>query len=718
MKGYLSRYLLLLVLLISAGDSYAQLLCPPNLDFERGDYSNWEFFTGHCCPINTNTFSLPLPNRHQLKFGIDFDKYGGFPIVAPGGGTYSLKLGNDDAGYEAERARYYVQVPSGPGAYTLIYRYAVVFEDPGHDPKDQPKFEVNVYDSASGQQIACNHHEYVASSSIPGFQQSAIPGAEDVYYKDWTTATIDFSGLSGHTVAIDFATADCGRGAHFGYGYLDLSCGFFQVKNVSCNPSPFITLDAPPGFQDYIWMDTTFTTFYGNSSTIQIPTPTTTKKFAVILKPYAGFGCADTMYTTVIKADLITDISNDTIICQDNIVPLQVKSNIVGMPLNYQWYPTSYLSCTNCPNPIAQPGNSITYTVTVTDTNGCVKQESVSVGVRGAVDPEVESSADSVCEFELVELKNIGKNPNTAIYTWDADGADFGGDGTSEIQARWIGEGLKKVVLSIHNQGCVEHDTTDIYVKAQPVASFDLPDHACTNEEVKMNIVEQKGTYNWMVDEQFVPDTQYTPYHIFSWTDIGKKNVVLELDGNNGCYDTLMSSIDIYEAPEAKIETDDYEFCYDVKFKFFTPEGNRYTYSWAPPQFFDNNNSSTVTGFAERTGYIYLTVSNQWDCTAKDSLFLESKSCCDIFMPDAFTPNNDGLNDMYNPVDLKDHDITEFLILNRWGEVVYNSNGTNLGWDGYYKGQLAEVGTYNYYIRYLCKGTKEVVRKGNILLLK
>lgn len=718
MKGYLHRYLLLLVLFFSMQVSYAQLLCPPNLDFERGDYSNWEFYTGHCCPINTNTLSSPLPGRHQLKYGIDFDKYGGFPIVAPGGGTFSLKLGNDDAGYEAERARYYVQVPSGPGAYTLIYRYAVVFQDPGHLPSEQPKFEVSVYDSVTGQPIACNHHEYVASSNIPGFKKSTSPDAVDVYYKDWTTATIDFSGLSGHTVAIDFATADCGRGAHFGYGYIDLSCGFFQVKNVSCKPDPFINLEAPPGFQGYQWMDANFITSYGNTETVQIPTPSVTTRYAVILTPYQGFGCPDTMYTTVIKADLITDINNDTVICDGNIVPLQVRGNTVGMPLTYNWSPATYLSCTNCFNPVAMPKKTTTYTVTVTDTNGCNKQEDVRIAVRGAVDPTIKATPDTVCEFELVEVKSTGINPANAIYTWSVDSGKFNGDGTPEIVAQWVGAGTKKVVLSVHNQGCVEHDTVNIEVKKQPIASFDIADHSCTDQDVILNVVEQPCSYNWTIDEQDILDTVYQPSYTLSWHDIGEKFIRLELDANNGCYDTLETSINIYNSPEARITTDDHEFCYDVKFKFSTPEGNRYTYSWSPPQFFDANNSHTVTGYAERTGHIYLTVSNQWDCIAKDSFYVEANSCCDIFMPGAFTPNSDGINDVYNAVDIEEHDVIEFLILNRWGEVVYNSHGTNIGWDGTYKNKIAESGTYNYYIRYLCKGTKQVVRKGNLTLLK
>lgn len=50
------------------------------------------------------------------------DAYGGFPVVSPGSGNYSLKLGNSNTGAEAERARYYIKVPPGSGKQLLIYR--------------------------------------------------------------------------------------------------------------------------------------------------------------------------------------------------------------------------------------------------------------------------------------------------------------------------------------------------------------------------------------------------------------------------------------------------------------------------------------------------------------------------------------------------------------------------------------------------------------------
>ena len=711
---------LIFVCSISSTSAQQQILCPPNLDFEQGNYANWEFYTGSCCPTNTPFYTGALPNRHEIMYGSGIDKYGGFPVVAPGGGSYSLKLGNDDAWANAERARFYVHVPTGAGAYTLIYRYAVVFQEPAnHLHSEQPRFEVNVYDSTTGQKIACNSHNYLGSSSIPGFKKSNNPYKADVYYKDWTTATIDFAGLGGHTVAIDFATADCGKGAHFGYGYIDLSCAYFQVKNINCKPQPTITLDAPPGFQSYKWMDTTFSTLYGTSANLIIPTPSQTTKYAVIVAPYPGFGCLDTMYTTVIKTDLITNLSNDTVLCKGSSAFLKVESNTVGIPLTYQWAPSTGLSCTNCFNPVATPNQSTTYMITVTDSSGCSKRDLVNIVVRDAVDPEINTDKDSVCEFEHIVLTNKANNPNGVAYSWHTDNGSFSGNGSSEIRGGWDSLGIKKVILDIHNQGCVESDTIQITVKDQPLASFSTPDHSCLNQDIKMTVLEQNASYIWSIDEHSFPDRSYKEFLTLNWATLGEKNIKLYLDANNGCYDSLSATIDIHERPIAKISSQDDDICFDIPFKLSTPAGPRYTYSWKPPQYFDNNNDNEVTGFAERSGYIHLQVSNQWDCTARDSFYINSNSCCEVFMPDAFTPNNDGVNDRYLPVDADKHDIIQFLVLNRWGEVIYESKGrTSNGWDGKHRGTNAEMGTYHYSLRYLCRGRKEVQKKGNFILLR
>jgi len=107
-------------------------------------------------------------------------------------------------------------------------------------------------------------------------------------------------GYGGRTVAIDFATGDCGYGGHFGDGYVDISAGLFITSTtIPCGGSG--ALSAPDGYSSYAWYDSaTFTTLYGTSQTVTISAPSTaTRTYAVIMTPYPGYGCQDTLYTRV-----------------------------------------------------------------------------------------------------------------------------------------------------------------------------------------------------------------------------------------------------------------------------------------------------------------------------------------------------------------------------------------------------------------------------------
>lgn len=380
---YLSKYLTILFsFFLVANNLFGQpLICPPNIDFEAGSLSNWTFYTGNCCPINTPVLSGAVANRHTLVNGTALDQYGNFPIVSPnGGGSHSLKLGNNANGGQAEKARYYIHVPANQNNYSLIYRYAVVFQNPNHAANIQPRFDVNVYDSTTNTPLACNQFTYVSSANLPGFQLS--PTGTQVWYKPWTTGTLDLSGLAGKTIIVDFTTADCGAGGHFGYGYVDMSCGLFAVEASACAAMPVATLTGPPGFQSYQWYDATFSNLVGTGQVISMPTPANNTIFRLVLTPYPGYGCPDTLSTVIVLSDLSINLLNqNTTLCNGHSLQLNTITANGYPPVNFSWSPTAGLSCITCPNPVVTPPTSNYYVVSVTDSTGCVLKDSVYVGV-------------------------------------------------------------------------------------------------------------------------------------------------------------------------------------------------------------------------------------------------------------------------------------------------------------------------------------------------
>jgi gliding motility-associated-like protein len=90
----------------------------------------------------------------------------------------------------------------------------------------------------------------------------------------------------------------------------------------------------------------------------------------------------------------------------------------------------------------------------------------------------------------------------------------------------------------------------------------------------------------------------------------------------------------------------------------------------------------------------------------------------DIFMADAFTPNNDGLNDVFRaiPVGIKQFDYLR--IFNRWGQVVFSTTNPEEGWDGTVKGREQTTDTFIWMVSGIDYLGKKIVKKGTLLLMR
>jgi hypothetical protein len=176
-------------------------ICPPNIDFENGTFDGWTCYTGYVTGNGTNVITLspsggPIPGRHTMftSFpGDGTDPYGGFPVNCPNGSGHSIKLGNDQGGGEAEGISYEFTIPPGQNYYTLIYHYAVVFQDPNHEEYQQPRMETEITNETDNVIISCSSFTFIPYGSIlPGFFEAADPmGDTPVWCKSWTAVSIN-----------------------------------------------------------------------------------------------------------------------------------------------------------------------------------------------------------------------------------------------------------------------------------------------------------------------------------------------------------------------------------------------------------------------------------------------------------------------------------------------------------------------------------------------
>jgi gliding motility-associated-like protein len=145
------------------------------------------------------------------------------------------------------------------------------------------------------------------------------------------------------------------------------------------------------------------------------------------------------------------------------------------------------------------------------------------------------------------------------------------------------------------------------------------------------------------------------------------------------------------------------------------------TILWSPATGLSNPNSFNPTASPTTTITYTLTVIDSSGCpkTATVTIYVLSMQCdpADVFVPNTFTPNSDGQNDILY---VRGNMISElyFAVYNRWGEMVFETTDQNVGWDGIYKGMKADPAVFAWYLRAKCYNGNELKKQGNTTLIR
>lgn len=488
--------LFLAAFIFITADSKAQDLCPLNIDFELGSFTNWQCDTGSTYASgNQNVITLaqsgPLANRHEimsLANGIQIDPYGNFPMVCPAGGGYSVKLGNTVGGKQAESISYTFQVPPGQDTFSLTYYYAVVFQNPGHSSWEQPRFEVKAIDVNTGLPVNCASYQFVAVGALPGFDTSLID--QNVLYKRWTPVSLSLSGLAGRTVQLRFTTADCTRGGHFGYAYVDVQAGCSPIiaNAAHCLGTNTAVLNAPFGYKNYTWFNNNYTQVMGSGQSISItPSPPVGTLFHVDLEPYPGYGCRDTADAVVTELPIPdTPVAQSYIVyCKNNPSSELTATPSSGANILY-WYNSSFggIPNVNAPTPSTAVPGIYHYYVSQKEPFGCESfRKEITVEVKA--NPLAGFSVNQVSQCldgnnYLFTNTSQTLDPNST-YEWSF------GDGAVSTQASpahaYTTGGYFDVGLKVTNPpSCTGQFSLQMRVIPRPVASFNSPVSICDNQ--------------------------------------------------------------------------------------------------------------------------------------------------------------------------------------------------------------------------------------------
>jgi gliding motility-associated-like protein len=208
--------------------------------------------------------------------------------------------------------------------------------------------------------------------------------------------------------------------------------------------------------------------------------------------------------------------------------------------------------------------------------------------------------------------------------------------------------------------------------------------------------------------------TQPDPLHTYAAT--GNFTIKLKISTGSACLDDSiqkginLSDLNIQVPPSQTIDAGQTVQLY------VTGGGNSFT--WAPPQWLsDPNIENPVASPQDDITYV-VTVTNDAGCKDVDSVSIHVNPVDGIYIPTAFTPGGDGLNDLLIPILGRTYSLKEFTIYNRWGQRVFTTNQAGKGWDGKLGNQSQPGGVYVWYIRVIEGGQKVIDKKGTVTLVR
>ena len=375
------------------------------------------------------------------------DRFGGFPVVAPAplGGAHSLMLNNSNCGYLMQQATQAFSVSSSNSIFT--YQYAIVLQDGGHPANQSSYFSVTISDVATGTLVPCAQFSACAagatSGNLAGWNASTIDNT--VYYKPWTTATIDLTAYIGRTVSVAFTVSDCNQSGHFGYAYIDASCNNLQaVSNYTLCNGQSVTLSGLPGMTSYNWSGPL-------SGTAQTLLTSTAGSYT--LNTANGIGCPgpSSVYNVFQSGGVVPNIqihaSKDTICSGDTI-------QLTASGLNtYSWSTSANTSTIS-----VSPNFNTIYTVTgMDDTSGCSNAASLTVHVHPGLGIQV--LHDTICNGQSAVLTASG----ASSYTWSTNA---GNQSTPSVSVTPFANTSYTVTGKDTLSGCVSSASTMVYVQS------------------------------------------------------------------------------------------------------------------------------------------------------------------------------------------------------------------------------------------------------------
>lgn len=452
-------------------------------------------------------------------------------------------------------------------------------------------------------------------------------------------------------------------------------------------------------------------------------------------------GCRDTITQEIVvfpKPEVNFTMNPE---CEENNVLFTNNSSISdGTSLDYFWdFGNGNTAVTQ--NPSEFYGNAGIYLVTLTATSnqGCVEMLSDNLDVYPKPVPNF--IPNNVCDGQLASfvdfssITNVGTSDQITNWSWNlgvSPTVSTSGQFPTYLYPTFGTYSVTLITTTNHN--CVDSITKDIVIHPNPVVQFSSPNPEgcatwCSNFIDESTIPTGNLTqYFWNFGNGNV-STDQNPSDCFVNTDLVNQtyDITLSTTSDMGCQTSLTKPafITVYPIPVADFEPSSYEtsiYQTTIDFEdqsliaeeyFWTFDSLGYSSQSSPSFFFPDSDSGRyeVCQFVE----------SQYGC--KDTICKEIiiNGFYNVYVPSAFTPNNDGVNDVFIPslFGVIEYEFS-FVIFDRWGQLIYESSDPNfVEWDGSFQGEQVQQDVYVWKLECYDKyQNKQIHMRGHVSVLR
>lgn len=403
---------------------------------------------------------------------------------------------------------------------------------------------------------------------------------------------------------------------------------------------------------------------------------------------------------------LSVGISSPGKICENKLAI--ITSTVLGgtAPYVLSWLPFNTNGTALTFTPVVGINN---YSLKVIDANNCVTIATNSLMVYAFPNLQI-NATPTICLGGVTNMYGLG----AVSYSWSSGVSHFSTSVSPAANTIYTLTGYNEIGCSV---------TQTIQVNVFPLPDVDIeniPKNSCAplclNIDAKSN--HSILQYKWLVNDALSSTkTNLTDY---CFDNAGVQHITLILTDNNGCVNKKTTSVEVYPKPQAYFETIGQYTTLENEVEFLDySESDIISWLWYFGDGFSSDKKYVKHIYPEKPEQyaVFLTVKNKYGCvdTAYRKIVIDEVPV--IYVPNSFTPNGDGLNDIFTAKGIA---ITDYklLVFDRWGKLIFESNSIDNGWDGNIKGQPAANDTYVWKIIYSTHRVKSEFITGHIYLMK